>query len=1228
MNNSLKDIYTKAFERIVKRHTANDATKIFVIAGVEPYVDLDKFKDHITDAATFNEEGNLKLFSQTWFGGVLAKLMSATSYCLLSHQQYASINEYLTPDFFKQRAVVVYDNLRTLYPLDKGDYMEKSDAKGDDVRPEDMPCYQAEQFKIGYFYYYSLKRFDDGLTKVPLFTARKELMPLSNTDEDSVNVIDVVSDPYGLDVMVNKCVKTGDFSKVVYVKISGKNELGKATMKALQEVNALLSRFGGGVYLLQEEAVRKDYVPKAETLALLRKYWGEKAEFRDIKVYENPELNNTIIPVSQGYLVDTIISEYEKGRQGIVPRDIFITAPTGAGKSLIFQLPAFYAASKGDVTIVVSPLKALMTDQVEALRNQRNYDQVEFINSDLTLIDRDKIIDSCKRGDVDILYLSPELLLSYDIHYFIGERNLGLLVVDEAHLITTWGRDFRVDYWFLGNHIYKMRKYNSYMFPLVALTATAVYGGVNDMVFDSINSLNMHDPHKFIGNVKRENIEFVFDTHDDYSTGSYDQNKEAETVNIIKGLHDLGMKSIVYAPYTRHVDILKAKCDEVDKKMAVAFHGRMSPDEQKYAYQSFKSNTCKIMISTKAFGMGVDIPDIQVVYHHAPSGLLPDYIQEIGRAARKKEMQGFAALTFSKSDLRYSRQLFGMSSLKTFQLKEVLKKVIRFFKSNDRKRNMLIAANDFAYIFDTTEDVDQKVATALMMIEKDYLIKTRFNVLIARPKKLFTKVFARTTPISLERLQQKYGKCFKTIPIGKGNYYTLELNLDKIWTKHFSDKSFPQIKSEFYRQKFLENEGIELKPLIKVSITIDNNYQDLLAELKKVFSALNRSFSNFWYKGAFFTQKEFVEQLSLYLDKKYDVEKVTAFVLGTYSVFIKSGGVFEGDSFLQQRRYGNKMQYRVFSTNYESQRTKLMSIFSKLFDGNPYKSVDRYLSTNDIPLKNHIRLGSLLEILDLGTFESTGGDDPKIFLRLNDPRRVEKDSESNSYTNVILESVKNRHKFSCELFEHFFTHYFSNDKRWDMIEDFFLGMSNDELFEKYPGIMSNHVDILEYLKNNQGVILTDEDVSKSDNAHRMETFKPKENAFYDKNSYLTIEHLTKPVKRWLIDDPVALHRTIEEYHITISPDDFKVLQNKLRLDYFPYYRDFMRLRLKINFPKYDGLVQASVPYQDHPVEFYKWWKKHKNDITMNFEEEVKLFLKVDSINPKALNNEHKAKIKK
>lgn len=523
------------------------------------------------------------------------------------------------------------------------------------------------------------------------------------------------------------------------------------------------------------------------------------------------------------------------------------------------------------------------------------------------------------------------------------------------------------------------------MFPLVALTATAVYGGVNDMVFDSINSLNMHDPHKFIGNVRRDNIEFVIDTHDDYSTGGYDQNKESETVNFINGIHELDMKGIVYAPYTRHINRLKEKCDNINSGIAVAFHGGMLPDEQKFAYQSFKNNHCKVMIATKAFGMGVDIPDIQVVYHHAPSGLLPDYIQEIGRAARKKEIQGFAALTFSKSDLRYSKQLFGISSLKTFQLKEVLRKIIRFFNNNGKKRNMLVAANDFAYIFDSADEIDQKVATALMMIEKDYLIKTRFNVLIARPKKLFTKVYARTNQVGIDRLLEKYGECFNEIQHLSGTYHTLELNLDSIWSKHFSDRSFPQIKSEFYKQRFLSEEGIELTPQIKITINIDKAYGEVLSGVQGVLNAISTSFATFKLKSAFFTYKDFVDELVKNMDIKYSVEKIASFVLGTYSGYLRNFHVLEGDSFLQQRHHGTTMQYKVFSTNYGAKFIQLLRILSNLFDGKERLSTDKYLSINEIPLKNHIRLGSLLEIMELGSFETTGGDDPKIFLRLNDP---------------------------------------------------------------------------------------------------------------------------------------------------------------------------------------------------------------------------------------------------
>ena len=126
---------------------------------------------------------------------------------------------------------------------------------------------------------------------------------------------------------------------------------------------------------------------------------------------------------------------------------MFLTSPTGAGKSVLFQVPAMYLAEQYElVTIVVAPLKALMYDQVEALQRDRNYHKAAYINSDKTLIERQDIIEKIAQKEISVLYLSPELLLSYDIRTFIGDRQLGLLVVDEAHLVTTWGRDFRVDY--------------------------------------------------------------------------------------------------------------------------------------------------------------------------------------------------------------------------------------------------------------------------------------------------------------------------------------------------------------------------------------------------------------------------------------------------------------------------------------------------------------------------------------------------------------------------------------------------------------------------------------------------------------------------------------------------------------------------------------------------------------------------------------------------------------
>lgn len=469
-------------------------------------------------------------------------------------------------------------------------------------------------------------------------------------------------------------------------------------------MNFFLNHFGGALYFLPEVSIEESYQPLKETKEALRKYWGENADFRNLKVYKNPNSSKEITEISQGLIVDTIIKEYENAKAQKEVRDLFLTAPTGAGKSLLFQLPAFHVSKKGDVTIVVSPLIALMKDQVKAIVGDRNYNKVAYLNSELSLIDRDRIIERCKEGEIDILYMSPELLLSYDISHFIGERVLGLLVIDEAHLITTWGRDFRVDYWFLGNHIRKIRKYGNIKFPMVAVTATAIYGGSNDMVFDSIDSLVMQNPHIFIGQVKRDDIEFVINNYDKFET-KYERSKINQTVAFIRDIDKIGLKTLVYTPYTKHIRQILGELRE--DGIATGYHGALDSNLKELAYRQFKNGDRNVMVSTKAFGMGVDISDIQVVYHHAPSGLLPDYIQEIGRVARDPEIKGFAALNYSGQDQRFSKALHGMSALRQHQIREVLQKIYKTYLKN-QSRNLLLSIDDFGHIFENAMDLDQK----------------------------------------------------------------------------------------------------------------------------------------------------------------------------------------------------------------------------------------------------------------------------------------------------------------------------------------------------------------------------------------------------------------------------------------------------------------------------------------------------------------------------------------
>jgi len=1208
MGKSTKNLFTDRVKSVINSNIANNEYKLFVFLGITDYIDINRFEDYLLDRGTFLSNGNESVFTKEWRKEMNRAIMREDNgYGIMSYQQFCYCEANIGEDY-RENVVIIQDNLRSIFPLDVSDYITvDSDEAHIDVRPDELPIFQAEQFDVDSKYFYSVKY--PSATEYTIVNLFEDQTPLNHNDmQESIRIIDLQNDSYDLDMFINECIEKGSFNKTVGVKSYNKHPLSKVFRNKLELINTLLGIDGGALVEIEEQGISNTYTPRVESSKLLREYWGANATFRDIQIYKNPDCSKELINISQGQIVDTIIDEYEHAKDGAYVRDLFLTASTGAGKSLLFQIPAFHIAGQGDVTIVVSPLIALMGDQVESIR-RKGFNKVEYLNSDINLNDRERIIAACKNGEVDVLYMAPELLLSYDISFFIGARRLGLIVVDEAHLITTWGRDFRIDYWHLGGHVKKMRKRLNYDFPIVAVTATAVYGGDNDMVFDTIDSLKMKQPHIFIGKIKRDNITFVINNHD-VINNHYEAKKAQQTADFIADMAIRGIKTIVYVPYRRHIDKINALITNVNVKDKIAiYHAGMKKDDKKYNMSRFQTNNAIVMICTKAFGMGVDIPDIQVVYHHAPSGVLPDYVQEIGRVARDEKLEGFAALNYAEQDQYYSKALYGMSAIKSWQIKAVLKKLNEIFIANGKKRNMLISTDDFKHIFPNADNdtLSQNVQTALMMIEKDYLAKVRFNVLIARPKKLFAHVYASTDMDGHTYLMSKYADAINVISENNGNYI-LRLELDKIWRESFSDMSFPSIKFLFYSGRLFEN--IKLLPEQRFSFDLNLDYSRASDIYRNLLNALETIFGQHESHGHAFTEKEMVDELDAYISDRNISQQIAAFILNTYSDLRTT----KNDAFLQERKRikdNTEKEYIVKTALYGSCIARLKTLFAKLFENGNAHAV-RYAIINGDAASNYARIGCIMDLLGIGTYECRGGDNPVVFIRINDPQKIARDANNPSYTNTILTKTDLKHKTSSAIFDHFFTNVFTNAERWDYIEDFFLGMDYDELIVKYKATNRSNVDIVKVIES-RAVSMAQGTATASSTTSSCVVFSPEDGAFYTSDRFLTIDGVTMKIAKWIEEDPVKLHKVLKAHEIKIPRDWYTVMMSKMRAKDPAYYRNVMGLYLPIEFPGYKEKIIASIPYKDLPLKFYNWWKKNEDVVYLSKLEIINLFNKVKEL---------------
>ncbi len=335
-------------------------------------------------------------------------------------------------------------------------------------------------------------------------------------------------------------------------------------------------------------------------------------------------------------------SEFRPGQREIVEailsgHDTVALMPTGGGKSLCYQLPSIIADK---LSVVISPLIALMKDQVDAL-NARGIPAV-FINSSLTFEEIGENFEKIKKGSVKILYVAPERFGSFEFQKLFSELDIFLFSVDEAHCVSQWGHDFRPDYLEIKKYIRNLKNR-----PIVAaFTATAT----PEVQGDIVERLEMKNPKIFIRGFDRPNLKFLVQC--DLKT----KERYEEILRIIKSLSGSG---IVYSLTRKETEVIAKYLKENGIK-AVAYHAGMEAKRREKVQDDFMENRIQVIVATIAFGMGVDKADIRFVIHSGMPGSLEGYYQEAGRAGRDGE-KAYCVLLHAKKDTNTHKFFIRMS---------------------------------------------------------------------------------------------------------------------------------------------------------------------------------------------------------------------------------------------------------------------------------------------------------------------------------------------------------------------------------------------------------------------------------------------------------------------------------------------------------------------------------------------------------------------------------------